>query len=113
MIRTHKNSDGTYDASVNGHRLGLRCIFWFSARSVAMSRIARIHARYEILTRDFDTSWTACSILDVEKGMQDKNVRGWNVYKVERKSYDGVCISLCDHKFHSTIREYWMKDCVS
>lgn len=39
-IRTHKNDDGTYDASVGGKRLGLQCVFWFSARSVAMSKVA-------------------------------------------------------------------------
>lgn len=39
-IKTHRNSDGTFDASIGGERMGLKCLFYVSARVQALRSVA-------------------------------------------------------------------------
>lgn len=39
-IKTHQNADGTYDASIGGERMGLKCLFYVSARVQALRAVA-------------------------------------------------------------------------
>lgn len=50
-IKTHRNTDGTYDASIGGMRLGLSCQFSYSARVTALWVVGK---SLEAQTLDFE-----------------------------------------------------------
>lgn len=51
-IKTHRNNDGTFDASIGGERMGLKCLFYISARVQALRAVAVKLRREGVLEAD-------------------------------------------------------------
>lgn len=111
MIQTHKNSDGTYDASIRGQQLGLKCSFWFTARSVAMSRVAQLEAKFEVKSHDYDSDYAPSTLLTYLDDAEKKNIREYNVYRTQfmKAGKDGnnwLIVEFREPKWDGTIRRY-------